>query len=57
MVAHLATAEDESEEQKQFAHYQTFFAERVPRPEAEAFKATVNKAAKKKNLEKRDSVQ
>ena len=37
---------------EKFTEYQAFFADRVPRLEAEAFKAAMNKGAKKKALEK-----
>jgi len=56
MVAHFHEQRGDQPLQEalhEFHEYQAFFAERIPREDAKAFKASVDKAAKKKSLEKR----
>ena len=55
LVAHLVVEHGPEMEElfKDYAECQAFFADRVPRPEAAAFKAALDKGAKKRSLEKR----
>ncbi len=56
LVAHLIEEQEDEvigELFQDFEECQAFFADRVPRPEATAFRAAMNKGAKKKSLEKR----
>ena len=53
LVAHLAVDNCLDDLFKDYEECQAFFADRAPRPDAAAFKAALDKGAKKKSLEKR----